>query len=194
MKRKNAIPFFIGIGLILCSLCLVLVFQIRVQVGSRKSQLAVSKLVEILQDRTPGIPGIYQNSSMPVLEIDSVDYVAMLEIPAFGVMLPIADKWDDKNLYATPSRFCGSAYDHTLVIGGADYPQQVCFCDKIEHGVLVTITDMTGAQFFYSVSCIDRAKHAEAWWLQNAQYDLTLFCRDIYSMEYIAVRCIFAHK
>ena len=30
--------------------------------------------------------------------------------------------------------------------------------------------------------------------LQNEEYDLTLFCRSAYSMEYIAVRCILAYN
>lgn len=193
-KRKISLPLFLGICLILCSLCLMLALQLRMHIGSRKCQQAVSKLSAFLPDRTPGISGIYPGSNMPVLEIDGVDYVAMLEIPAFGVTLPVADKWEEKNLYAFPSRFWGSAYDRTLIIGGADYPLQFAFCDRIAHGELVKITDMTGAQYFYTVSRIDRAKRAETQWLQGAEWDLTLFCRDMYSMEYIAVRCVSALK
>lgn len=191
---KVSLPLVLGVGLILVSLCFVLVFQYRVYAGSRKSQLVVSKLIEILPERTPGVPGMYPDSCMPVLEIDGVDYVAMLEIPLLGVRLPVADNWDSEKLSDSPARFFGSAYDQTLVIGGADYPQQFAFCDKIEHGTKVIVTDLTGAQFSYTVSRIDRAKDAENQWLMNTDYDLTLFCRDMYSMEYIAVRCVFSYQ
>ena len=76
-----------------------------------------------------------------------------------------------------------------MVIGGADDPRQFGFCDEIDLGVTVTVTDMTGAEFTYTVSRVDRSSSAEASWLTDAQHDLTLFCRDQYSMEYLAVRC-----
>ena len=61
------------------------------------------------------------------------------------------------------------------------------FCDKIEYGTVVTVTDMTGTQFTYTVSDVHRARHAETQWLMADDCDLTLFCHDGYSMEYIAV-------
>lgn len=68
------------------------------------------------------------------------------------------------------------------------------FCDKIEYGTVVTVTDMTGTQFTYTVSDVHRARHAETQWLMDDDCDLTLFCHDGYSMEYIAVRCTFAYS
>ncbi len=188
-KRKVPLILILGIFLVLISFSLMIAFQIRVHTGSLHSQKIVSKIDGILPERTPGVPEIYPSSDMPVLEIDGVDYVAMLEIPSFGVTLPVADQWDSNKLSSSPARFSGSAYNQTFVIGGADYSRQFGFCDQIQHGALVTVTDMTGTQFTYTVSGVDRAKHAETQWLTSADCDLTLFCRDMYSMEYIAVRC-----
>ena len=190
MKQKKPLLLILGICLILASLCLMLIFQIRVHTGTQKRQKDLSQITNLLPERTQGVPGIYPNTPMPVLEIAGVDYVAILEIPAFGVTLPVANQWDSKNLHSAPTRFSGSAYDHTLVIGGADYPGQFSFCDKIDSGAVITITDMTGAQFTYTVSRVDRAKHAETQWLMSADCDMTLFCRGAYSWEYIAVRCV----
>lgn len=193
-KRRLSLVFFLGAGLILCGLCLALVFGLRVSAGSRHSPMVVSSIEQVLPEKTQGIPELYPNSGMPVLEIDGTDYVALLEIPAFGLTLPVADQWDRLKLSQSPARFWGSAYDHTLVIGGTDSAQQFGFCDKIEHGTLVILTDMTGAQFAYTVTDIDRAKHAETHWLTDADCDLTLFCHDLYAMEYLAVRCVFAYN
>lgn len=191
MKKQKASVFVIlGFCLIVCSFFLMLAFYFRVYINAKNRQEIISKLNDSLPDRTLGTPGIYLNPTMPVLEIDGIDYVAILEIPAFFVKFPIANTWDSKLLSFYPARFYGSAYDGTLVIGGSDHPQQFYFCDKIENGTLVTVTDMTGSQFTYMVSGIDRAKHAESKWLTNTDYDLTIFCRDIYAMEYIAVRCV----
>jgi len=184
----------LGICLILASISLVLTFQIRMYIGMQHSQKILSGMEQVLPERTAGVPGTYLTSAMPVLEIEDVDYVAMLEVPSFGIVLPVADQWDSNNLFQSPRRFYGSAYDNTLIIGGADDPRQFGFCDKIEFGAMITVTDMTGGQFTYTVSGVDRAKHAESQWLMDADCDLTLFCHDIYSMEYIAVRCNLAYN
>ncbi len=193
-KRLLFLGVILGICLILGSLCLVLITQTRMHKGSRESQAIVSRLMELLPEKTPGTPEGYLNTAMPVLDIDGTDYVAILEIPAFGIRLPVSDDWRDKDLYCAPSRFGGSVYDHSLVIGGGDYSRQFDFCDKIELETLVMVTDLTGAQFPYSVSRVDRAEQAETQWLVSSDFDLTLFCRDSYSMEYIAVRCVFDPK
>ena len=114
----------------------------------------------------------------------------MLTTPPCLKSLPMADKWDSNNLSQSPARFFGSAYDNTLIIGGIDSPQQFGFCKEIELGAYVTITDMTGHQFTYTVSKVERSDHAETSWLTDHESALTLFCHDIYAMEYIAVRCI----
>ena len=193
-KRKFPLFLVLGICLILASVSLVLVFQIRMHMGVQHSQKILSSMEQLLPERSPGVPGIYLTSGMPVLEIENVDYVAMLEVPSFDLALPVADQWDNNDLSRSPIRFFGSAYDNSLIIGGVDDLRQFGFCDKIAHGARITVTDMTGAQFTYTVSGVDRAKHAETQWLMDPNCDLTLFCHDIYSMEYIAVRCDFAYN
>lgn len=188
-KRKFPLFLVLGIFLIIASVLTLIAFQIRMGIGVQHSQTVLSGIEQVLPERTAGVPGSYLASIMPVLEIEDMDYVAILEVPSFGVALPVANQWDSKDLFLSPGRFHGSAYDSTLIIGGADDPRQFGFCDKIEHGAQITVTDMTGAQFAYAVSKVERAKHAEFQWLMDADYALTLFCHDIYSMEYIAVRC-----
>lgn len=190
MKRKLSAPLLLGLVLVVAALSIGAFFGIRMALGNRKCQTAVTKLETLLPQRTRGVPGTYTQTDMPVLEIDGTDYVALLQVPDFNVKLPVSDAWDQKNLYATPSRFSGSAYDGTLVIGGGNDLQKFSFCNQIDIGATVIITDMTGAEFTYSVATVDRAKHAESQWLSQDGYDLTLFCQDVMSLEYIAVRCV----
>lgn len=194
MKRNKPLLLVLGIGLILASLCLMLFYGLRMHIGTKRGREILTQMTALLPERTQSAGEAYPDSRMPVLSLDGTDYVAMLEIPAFGVTLPVADQWDSKNLYCAPSRFSGSAYDQMLVIGGADTPGQFSFCDQIDNGAVITVTDMTGVQFTYTVSRVDRAKHAESQWLMSADYDLTLFCHDFYSMEYIAVRCLLSYS
>ena len=193
-KYKYPLIPILGILLILLSVALIIVFQVRTNIGIQHSRKIVSIMEQILPERTAGIPGLYPNSGMPVLQIANEDYVALIDIPSFGISLPVSDRWDSRNLSRSPARFFGSAYDSPLIIGGIDHSQQFNFCNKIEHGALVTVTDMTGAQFSYVVARVDRAKHAESQWLTDTSFDLTLFYHNIYTMEYIAVRCIFAYR
>lgn len=192
-KHKFRLLIILGICLVMISVSLLLAFRIRIHRGAEYSQRILSAINEILPERTVGVPGMYSVSGMPVLEMEGVDYAALVEVPSFGVALPVANQWDSKNLSLTPARFAGSAYDSSLVIGGIDDSRQFGFCDKIQHGAIITVTDMTGAQFTYTVCQIDRAKHAETQWLTEAEYDLTLFCHDVYAMEYIAVRCVLSY-
>lgn len=193
-KHRFPILLILGAALIFVSLALIAVSQIRAHIGSVRSQETVLKMGELLPERSEGIPGVYPNSNMPILEIDGVDYVAMLEIPSLNIALPVADKWNPDKLFKAPARFSGSCYAHNLVIGGEDYAHQFSFCDKIDTGTHIVVTDMTGTQFSYTVSRVDRSKNAASQWLINTDYDLTLFCQDIYSMEYIAVRCNFIYQ
>ena len=190
MKGKVPVFVILGSGLILLSLCLGLYFGIRTYLGSQTCLQVVSRIEQLLPDRTVGEAGANGDAAMPVMSIGGEDYVALLEIPSFGMVLPVADLWDSGDLSVSPARFWGSAYDNTLIIGGADSARQFGFCDEIQHGAIVTVTDMTGGEFTYTVARIDRAKHAQIPWLTGGEWDLTLFCHDGYSMEYIAVRCV----
>lgn len=192
MKRRIPWLLLSGVCLIVLSLCCVIAVGFRQQNGVLNCRNVVMEMKKLLPDRTFGVSGEYSDSVMPVLEINGTDYVALLEIPAHGVVLPVSDRWDSVGLFDSPARFSGSAYDKSLVIGGTDHPGQFGFCDEIEHDTVLNITDMTGTQFSYIVSRIDRSKNAQMQWLQKEACDLTLFCRSAYSMEYIAVRCTLA--
>jgi len=189
-KRTLSFPLVLGIGLIFCAVLLLAVLQIRMHRSVQTSQAVAAQLLALLPARTQGAAESYPDPTMPVLEIGGTDYAGLLEIPARNVTLPIADSWDSGMLSARVGRFWGSAYDRTLVIGGPDFPGQFDFCDAIDPGTVVSVTDLTGRQFTYVVSRVDRAEHAESSWLMHADYALTLFCRDASSFEYIAVRCV----
>ena len=193
-KGKFPIVLVLGICLVVVSFTLIVGLQIRTHIGANESQKVVARMNELLFERIEGVPGTYPNLNMPILEINDIDYVALIEIPSLNLSLPVADVWNSQKLYHSPARFYGSCYDHSLVIGGADNSYQFSFCDKIDNGTVIIVTDMTGTQFSYTVSRVDRSKSAESNWLICRDYDLTLFCRDALSMEYVAVRCSFMYS
>lgn len=188
-SKKRSILMPLGIFLLAAGLCLAAALPVGMHLGAKKCQTVLTEMLERLPERWVGNAEDTLAPGMPALSLDGTDYVALLEVPEFGVTLPVAKTWDPRKLFVTPARFSGSVYDGSLVIGGADLPQQFFFCDQIGHGAAVLVTDMTGGQFSYTVTRIDRARKAESSWLAVSDHALTLFCRDLYTMEYVAVRC-----
>jgi len=186
MKKRVSLPILLGVLLIAVGLCLLVTHGLRQLAVQDSADRLVARLDGLLPPGTPGMIGMHSEPAMPVLQVEGTDCVALLEIPAFALRLPVTDAWHTDGL---PARFSGSVYDGTLVIGGTDHPGQFDFCARIENGEMVVITDMTGAQFTYTVARVDRAQHAEAGWLSQPDFALTLFCRDAQTLEYIAVRC-----
>lgn len=188
-RRKTSVFLTVGIILLILSATAIAVLQVRIFIGEKRCISVAARLEELLPERTVGTPEDYTGVDMPVLELDGVDYVAILEVPSFGISVPVADKWSSRGLFDTPARFYGSAYEHSLVIGGADVAHQLYFCDKIDNGAELTVVDMTGVSFSYTVTKVERSKSADIDRLSEGEHSLTLFCRDTYSMEYVLVRC-----
>ena len=78
-------------------------------------------------------------------------------------------------------------YNNSLLIGGSD--GQLSCLKKIGHGETVTVTDMQGAEYKYTVTNIRRSSDAHKESLQKYNDSLVLFIRDTYTLEYIIVSC-----
>lgn len=142
----------------------------------------------LLPERSAGVV-TDTDRPMPELTLEGYGVVAVLELPAYGVRLPVGNRWEEQSWTAHPQRFSGTVYNQTLVIGGSDRAGQLECLSRMEIGDTVTITDMTGGVFTYEVARVDRSDSAEAEKLADPTAHLTLFVRDAYSLEYILVRC-----
>jgi len=192
--RKFPLLPVLGISLVLLGLAGLVAFTVCVRTGARRDREILTQMETLLPERSDGVPGSYSNPHMPSLEIGGTDCAALLEIPALNVALPVAADWENRSLWDPPARFSGSTYGPPMVIGGSDFAHQFSFCDRIENGTAVTVTDMTGARFSYTVTGVERSNSASVEWLLDEDADLTLFCRDLYSMEYLAVRCCYSYR
>jgi len=187
--KKGSIFQILGIGLILCSFMLLIGSGIYGKRAASKAIEIVEKIEVLLPSRVEGSEEDYINIQMPVLQIDGHNFSGLLEVPSFGVTLPVYDAWEDSMIRKFPCRFSGSVYDGSMVVGGADQTGQFDFCSKLDLGAYIQMTDMTGARFDYMVTKIERSKKADAESLIMDKVDLTLFVRDRYSLDYIVVRC-----
>ena len=189
MKRRLNIFELLGLGLVVLSVALFLASRIYFNNAVKSAADTVSRIESLLPPASAGFPDENTDPEMPALQVKGKDYVAILDFPAYGVTLPVANEWSALGVYSSPCRFFGSIYDGTMIIGGSDQTGQLDFFQRMEPGDMVRVTDMMGAEFSCTVQRIDRATTADYEKLASGGYPLTLFVRGSYSMEYILVRC-----
>lgn len=192
MKNKLNLLQKFGFLLILLSLCLLVGRELLGAYSRRQTEMITDQIEAILTEQIAGSPEDYTDPNMPVLQLDGRDFSGLIRIPAFGVHLPIGNDWDADPFSIYPRRFWGSVYDNSLILGGSDRKGQFDFCNRIDIGDKILITDLTGAQFSYEVARIERHSHADTQALLESSWDLTLFVRDSSSLDYIFVRCMFS--
>lgn len=190
MSKRHKIYQILGCLLILCGMGILLFSQLHAQKAQAEAAQITEKICAILPPRSAGMMEVYSCAQMPVLQIDGKDFSGLVEIPAFGVTLPIYSTWDSAKVTSYPCRFGGTVYDGSLIVGGADQQGQFDFLDRIQLGAIIKVTDMTGAEYVYTVTRVDRSKSAESEILMDEGSDLTLFARDTYSLDYLMVRCV----
>lgn len=189
MKKKTNIFLVLGILLILGSMAWLMYSQIYARHAQTTAKQLTAQIEVLLPERYAAVAEAYANPDMPVLQVKGIDFSALIEVPAFGVTLPVCSEWNTELLHDFPCRFSGSTYSNSLIIGGSDQYGQFDFFTQLDTGELIIITDMLGAEYTYTAERIERSKSADYSRLSSADYPLTLFVRDSYSMDYILVRC-----
>lgn len=188
MKNWN---LFQKLGFVLIVLSLVVLIADKCLVNYYRNATAqlLQQIEYLVPNAETGNPADYSDAQLPVLQLDGQEFSARICFPDYGCTLPMAHHWDTRTVSKYPCRFWGSLYDGTLVVGGKDQTGQFDFFHRMDIGDIVIITDMTGVQFHFLVSRIDRSKAADSDILIQDSWDLTLFARDAQSLEYILIRC-----
>lgn len=192
MKEKLNFLQKLGLALILLSGILLLGSELLVSWNRAENKALVTQIKAALPEASEGDPENYSDADMPVLQLAGKDFVGLLQVPSFGVHLPIGSTWSPGRVLRNPCRFWGSAYDNSLILGGSSQKGQFDFCGALDLGEKILVTDMTGARFSYEVAKIDRRQHAEMETFRETDSDLVLFVKENSSGAYIIVRCQFA--
>jgi len=127
--------------------------------------------------------------AMPTSQIDGVDYVGALSIPALGLDLPVIDQWSYPHLKLAPCRYRGTAYLDDLVIAAHNYPSHFGNLKNLQPGDLVTFTDLDGNLFRYEVADIEVLEPTAIREMVTSDYPLTLFTCTLGGAERVTVRC-----
>lgn len=187
MRRRRNWLLILGVALVLAGLILVLVSTLPRQLWHKQAQQLAQQIEAALPEKVPGIPETFVKKDMPALGLQGADFIGLVEIPAYGIKLPLCGSWQPGKINRFPCRFTGTVYDSSLIIGGSH--QQLSCLKKVGHGDVVTVTDLQGAVYTYRVSGIRRTDNARIETLERDEANLVLFIRDLYTMEYIIVAC-----
>lgn len=191
MKKKNKCFLIIGS----CLLGAAMIILISWQWNIRNSELKTEHYVETLYNLMPvpqgAVVGERNDNRMPILSVDGIDFVGVLEVPRYGSILPVCAKWGRLTKY--PCRFGGSIYDGTMQIGATNQKGQYDFYGEITVGDNILFTDVEGNRYAYVVTNLRYEKHADQATLEFEESALTLFIKNVYDTEYQIVSCDVAY-
>lgn len=128
---------------------------------------------------------------MPVMEIDGVPYIAVLEVPDQDLNFPVCGIYSEQAMQQTPVWYSGSIYHRDLVLCAHNYQGHFRNIGSLRPGAPVRLTDMDGNVFNYEVVEVEylnlnevrRMKYGDDW-------DLTLFTCVLGQYKRVAVRCV----
>lgn len=190
MKKRpgiQKISLVTGCILIVCSLILLASWQFSISGAAKKSSDYVETIRTLIPESEPAVPEEKSNNTMPVLSVDGIDFMGIMEFPEYDSAFPVCGDWNGKLLY--PCRYSGSIYDGSMKIGATTQKGQLDFYREISVGDVVYFTDLTGNRYSYEIADILYRKHADNEMLDNDESDLTLFIKNLYAFEYVIIHC-----
>lgn len=187
MKRRHNWLLYVGLGLMLAGLVLVLGSALVRHLWQTQASRLAGQIEALLPDRSVGVPEDYSSMDMPALSLDGQDFIGLVEVPAYGIQLPLCSHWRPGSVGKYPCRFDGTLYNDSLIIGAGG--AQFSCAKTMGHGDVVKVTDLQGAVYTYRVTNICRSDHADAATLRRDDARLVLFVRDRFTLEYIVISC-----
>ena len=115
---------------------------------------AAHRLQMLTAEPTAGVIGDHADEEMPRLELNGRDYIGLIELPEYGVSLPVAADWDTGLFPFRPACYSGTLYSGTLIIGGSGGEDCFAFISQLDAGECMMFTDARGVRYAFTVSRI----------------------------------------
>lgn len=116
-------------------------------------------------------------------------YMAVLEIPALGITLPVNTQWSEDALHISPCRYVGALKTKDLIIAGHNYGSHFGYLHNLQISDSVIITDASQKRYEYQVSKKETIPGTSIDKMQAGEWDLTLFTCDYMGTSRITIRC-----
>ena len=135
---------------------------------------------------------LFPDKEMPVVEVNGIWYIGILEIPALDLKLPVTEEWSYKNLREALCCYSGSLYQDDLVIAGHNYRRFFRNLNHLAPGAEIRFTDVEGNVFFYQTVWTEvlESDEGKAMTMASDDWDLTLFTCTYGGRQRMAVRCV----
>lgn len=144
---------------------------------------------ELMEQETEPEYKIFPDMEMPTVKIDGQYYIGTVEIPVFGLKLPVIDTWSYPKLRTAPCRYKGSAYSDDLIIAAHNYNRHFGQLKNLLAGDTVIFTDADGNVFTYEVVEIEILEKTDVEKMESGEWDLTLFTCTYGGQTRVTVRC-----
>ncbi len=168
--RKNKTGVIItaaGVLLIICAAALLINSVVGSNRAVHRNEEAVSKILSLLPEPTDGVIGDRTDSNMPILQIDGLDYICLIETQGSDDCLPVLSA---RSADGTPYRCGGTVAEHSLIIGGL--PSDMFAL--IQANEIAVVTDMLGCRYTYTVNGVETVTEISDYTTPD-QTDLVLF-------------------
>ena len=195
---KNKGKFLIITGLLLIAAALFLtVYNLYDEVRARRSVMEIMACIEADIPANPStepleipeeanttasleeveVPDYLLNPDMemPTENINGIDYIGILRIPALELELPVISEWSYPRLKIAPCRYTGSAYQDDLIIAAHNYNSHFGNLKNLREGDTATLTDMDGNVFTYERAELEILQPTDIEGMDSGEWDLTLF-------------------
>lgn len=145
-----------------------------------------------LDDNSDNEPdyAISPDMEMPIVNIDGQYYIGTIEIPIFGLKLPVMEEWSYPKLKIAPCRYKGSAYSDDLIIAAHNYSRHFGQLKNLLAGDEIIFTDVDGNQFVYEVAALETLEKTDVEKMESGEWDLTLFTCTYGGRTRVTVRCV----
>ena len=128
------------------------------------------------------------NMEMPVENINGIDFIGVLRIPALELELPIISEWNYPNLKTAPCRYSGSAYLNNLILCGHNYASHFGSLKTLSEGDIATFTDIDGNVFIYKMVERETLLPTSIDAMESGEWDLTLFTCTVGGQSRVTIR------
>ncbi len=196
-KRRRAGNILIIVGAVLLVAALALL--VYNQWDSWRASRDVAEVQEKLEEAKEELniirdPFEEHDSTMATIEIDGWEYIGSIEMPRFGLELPVMSEWSYEGMRIAAARYTGSVWDKDLVICGHNYDRLMGNLRNAEEGDTVVFTDVQDNMFNYTVHEVEILTPSAVEDMITGDWDLTLFTCTIGGRTRVAVRCMLSDE
>ena len=132
---------------------------------------------------------IYPDIPMPTVLIDGHYYIGTLEIPAYGLKLPVMEEWSYPKLRVAPCRYVSSVYRDDMIIAAHNYSRHFGQIGNLIVGDEVIFTDVDKNRFVYQVIGTEILEKMDGEKMESGEWYLTLCTCTYGGLTRVTVSC-----